>query len=48
MALIQCKNCNNEISDSAESCPRCSAPVPKTIAENEEQRTIPSLYDGGT
>ncbi len=37
MSLIKCKDCNNEISDSAESCPKCGAPVPKVIGENEEQ-----------
>lgn len=37
MALINCKDCNSEISDSAESCPKCGAPVPKTIGPNEEQ-----------
>jgi len=37
MALINCKDCNSEISDSAESCPKCGAPVPKTIGEDEEQ-----------
>ncbi len=37
MALIKCKDCDNEISDSAESCPKCGAPVPKTIGEDEGQ-----------
>ena len=37
MALIQCKDCNNEISDSAASCPKCGAPVPRTIGANEQQ-----------
>lgn len=37
MALINCKDCNSEISDSAESCPKCGAPVPRTIGPNEEQ-----------
>ncbi len=37
MALIKCKDCNNEISDSAGSCPNCGAPVPKTIGPDEEQ-----------
>ena len=27
MALIQCDECGNEISDKAEACPRCGAPV---------------------
>ena len=37
MALINCKDCNSEISDSAEACPKCGAPVPKTIGPDEEQ-----------
>jgi len=37
MALINCKDCNSEISDSAESCPNCGAPVPKTIGADEDQ-----------
>jgi len=31
MALINCKDCNSEISDSAEACLECGALVPKTI-----------------
>ena len=37
MALIKCKDCDNEVSDSAESCPKCGAPVPKTIGPDQEQ-----------
>ncbi len=37
MALINCKDCNSEISDSAEACPKCGAPVPRTIGPGEEQ-----------
>jgi len=37
MALIKCKDCSNEISDSAEACPKCGAPVPRTIGPDEEQ-----------
>jgi len=29
MPLINCKDCNSEISDSAESCPKCGAPYQK-------------------
>ena len=36
MALINCKDCNAQISDSAEACPHCGAPVPRTIGEDEE------------
>jgi len=37
MALINGKDCNSEVSDSAEACPKCGAPVPKTIGEDEKQ-----------
>lgn len=29
MALIKCKECGNEISSKASSCPKCGAPAPK-------------------
>lgn len=28
MAMIECKECNNRISDSAPACPQCGAPSP--------------------
>ena len=37
MPLINCKDCNKEISDSAEACPNCGAPVVKVAGENEQQ-----------
>lgn len=37
MALINCNDCNNQISESAESCPKCGAPVPKVLREGQEQ-----------
>lgn len=37
MSLIKCKECQNEISDKAESCPKCGAPVTRVIGENEER-----------
>ena len=36
MALINCTDCKAEISDSAQSCPKCGAPVPKTLGADEE------------
>ena len=27
MALINCSECNQEVSDKAESCPKCGAPI---------------------
>lgn len=34
MALILCSECGKEISDKAERCPNCGAPVQKTNAQN--------------
>lgn len=31
MALINCSECGNEISDQASSCPKCGAPVKKSV-----------------
>lgn len=36
MALIQCTDCQTEISDAAAACPRCGAPVPLTLGEGQE------------
>jgi hypothetical protein len=32
MALKKCKECGNEVSSQAKTCPKCGAPVPKTTA----------------
>lgn len=37
MALITCSDCGNEVSDAAASCPKCGAPVPKTVGPDQEQ-----------
>ena len=37
MALVKCKDCENDVSESAESCPKCGAPMPKTIRDDQEQ-----------
>lgn len=29
MALVQCKECSNEVSTNAPACPKCGAPVPR-------------------
>lgn len=31
MALIKCKECGNEVSNSAAACPKCGAKVPKKV-----------------
>ena len=30
MALLECKDCSNLVSDSAKACPQCGAKIPKT------------------
>ena len=37
MALISCYECDAEISDKAESCPKCGAPLEKTMSKTIEQ-----------
>ncbi|HVW26425.1 MAG TPA: zinc-ribbon domain-containing protein [Polyangiaceae bacterium] len=32
MALVKCKDCGNEVSTSAKTCPKCGAPAPKGIS----------------
>ena len=39
MALINCKECNNQISDTASACPKCGAPVNTKIQNNTEQKS---------
>lgn len=34
MALINCNECNEKISDKAAACPRCGAELPKTKTRN--------------
>ena len=34
MALINCKECNEKISDQAATCPRCGIELPKTKTRN--------------
>lgn len=37
MALIKCKECGEQVSDKAASCPKCGAPIAK---KNKEQRLL--------
>ena len=37
MALINCKDCNKEISESAAACPSCGSPIERKLREGEEQ-----------
>ena len=34
MALIQCPECRNDVSDKAETCPRCGYPIRKKREKN--------------
>lgn len=34
MALINCPECNTQISDAATTCPQCGAPLTKPVADN--------------
>lgn len=36
MALVQCSECNNDVSDAAAACPKCGAPIPKTLDPDQE------------
>ena len=38
MALIKCPECNNQISDQADSCPKCGYELKKKETENKEER----------
>lgn len=42
MALIHCLECGNEVSDKAEFCPKCGAPVKTENSEilNEDEKKI--------
>jgi len=45
MALIECPECNKEVSDLAASCPHCGCPLgkpaePEAPPEDEEERTL--------
>ncbi len=43
MALIKCNECNQEVSDKAESCPKCGAPIAsaqETKAAGVQIRTV--------
>jgi hypothetical protein len=37
MALIRCNECNNQVSDQAEACPECGAPVAKWLSPPKPQ-----------
>ena len=48
MALINCSECNHEVSDKAEACPKCGAPIAggiqiKTIQETSKKFKLQTL-----
>jgi hypothetical protein len=47
MALINCSECNHEVSSLAASCPHCGAPVPKIDNQNVEQKNknVPEKHE---
>lgn len=51
MSLIKCKECNNEISDKATTCPHCGCPVEKTIlcpyCDIDSGKTFKEIQDLG-
>ena len=46
MALINCSECGREISDKAEACPGCGAPVSASVKEDDTPSTVE--YDRDT
>jgi hypothetical protein len=44
MALIQCPECSNDVSDKATSCPKCGCPLQpapsQPVVENVEQNNL--------
>ncbi|MFT5234775.1 MAG: putative membrane protein YvbJ [Shewanella sp.] len=43
MALIKCSECNDEVSDKAEACPKCGAPIAgarETVAAGTQVKTV--------
>ena len=58
MALINCDECNKEVSDKAETCPQCGAPIAnaletkaagsqiKTIQETSKKFKLHSIISG--
>ncbi len=48
MALINCKDCNKEISESAAACPSCGSPIERKVHEGEEQCPFCSTILPGT
>jgi len=40
MALIECNECGNQVSDKATSCPKCGAPINNSTLVSERQPII--------
>ncbi len=48
MALINCKDCDKEISATAAACPSCGSPIERKVREGEEQCPFCSTILPGT
>ena len=47
MALVNCPECGNEISDKAQSCPKCGYPIACIIKKERFKRIFdPSSFSG--
>ena len=48
MALIECRECKNQVSDSAKACPKCGAPVADPVPSKSRGISILlALFLGG-
>ncbi len=36
MALIECSECGNQVSDKATACPKCGAPIAEKVVEKQQ------------
>lgn len=43
MALINCPECNKQVSDKASSCPNCGYPISKCLSEEKKEETVISV-----
>lgn len=48
MALIKCNNCGNMVSDKAEKCIKCGAPIEKGVAISNDEISKDTDSDGNT
>ena len=46
MSLIKCRECGKKVSDQAETCPHCGAPIPPTASANKEKQAASASASG--